>query len=94
MNGGMTECGRCDCDPCVCDKQRIEISDIIHKLDNNYTLEYKMYLIYKGMFLTLVRISDKVSKGRIRFGDIEILEKFITIRKEIFHTDKWWQFWK
>jgi len=36
MNGGMTECGRCDCDPCCCEaiekrkqKQRIKDGKVV-----------------------------------------------------------------
>lgn len=97
MNGGMTECGRCDCDPCVCDKERIKISDIFHTLEGSYTLEYKIYLIRKGMLIALTRISDKISKikaGDLQSKDVELLERLITAEEEILHPDKWWQFWK
>ena len=97
MNGGLTECGRCDCDPCVCDKERIKISDIFHTLEGSYTLEYKIYLIRKGMLIALTRISDKISKikaGDLQSKDVELLERLITAEEEILHPNKWWQFWK
>lgn len=94
MNGGMTECSRCDCDPCVCDKQRIELSDIHDKLNDNYTLGYKIFLIQKGILLAFTRIGDSLAKGHLPLEDVEALERFVVAERRIFHPPKWWQFWK
>ncbi|KKM96916.1 hypothetical protein LCGC14_1173260 [marine sediment metagenome] len=55
MNGGMTECGQCDCDPCCCEaiakrKQEQRIKDgkeVIYSLDqaNRYLTGLQRFLV-------------------------------------------------
>jgi len=93
-NGGMTECGRCGMDNCICDNRKIKLEIIFDNLEGRYTLEFKLLQVRKGILLELDILTDAVKKGNCRLEDVEALERLVAIEKEILHPRKWWQIWK
>lgn len=68
-----------------------ELAWIYHKLEDNYTIEYKVYLCYKGILMVL----DRIEKShRLSIEDADKALELTSELKKLMDPKKWWQFWK
>jgi len=68
-----------------------ELRWLHYRLEQNYTLEYKIYQCYKGILLILERMGKS---NRISIEDADKALEFTSELKKLMNPKKWYQFWK
>ena len=68
-----------------------ELYWIHNRLEDNYTIDYKILQCYKGILLVLERMEKC---HRVSIEDADKALEFMGELKKLMDPKKWWQFWK